>query len=380
MREATTEGRATQLAGTDFYLPITGQPCISQMRSWRGPVTTEQGNPGIYVQIDEWLPLYKGNVYVVDEVTGRMYLSKKSHLMRIPEMASHRPMQDHELSVSRHIPEREVDPAPGERNRQKLQYPPTSAAEGSGLPSGEGTTGGNISRTPQPVETSTPQVAPQVPSREGTDAEETVVPRQLTSKRDQVPPGPSEVSEGGPREPSYSLPPPTSHSTPPRPPRLTQAQDRPRLRESSGYPDDVTPERAEEIRKRKLAALAHQQILKLRAERDRLEEQLIKEFKGKRQSQDLTREEVRFLREDLIKRYLDHVDSARQPYMDLFLNLTIETEQEMDFEDEGMADFTSYEEGYEWTEESYLRLRFKAIRHVASQGYFNDVYAYLLRT
>ena len=66
--------------------------------------------------------------------------------------------------------------------------------------------------------------------------------------------------------------------------------------------------------------------------------------------------------------------------MDLFINLTIETEQEMDFEDEGMADLTAYEEGYEWTEENYLRLRFKAIRHVASQGYFNDVYAYLLRT
>ena len=281
MREATTEGRATQLAGTDFYLPITGQPRISQMRSWRGPVTTEQGNPGIYVQIDEWLPLYKGNVYVVDEVTGRMYLSKKSHLMRIPEMASHRPMQDHELSVSRHIPEREVDPTPGERDKQKLQYPPTSAAEGSELQGGEGTTGGDMSRTPQPVETSTPQVAPQAPSREGTDAEETVVPRQLTPERDQVSPDPPEVSEGGPGEPSYSLPLPTSHSMPPRPPRLTQGQDRPRPRESSGYPDETTQNRAERIRKRKLAASAHQQILKLRAERDRLEEQLIKDLKRK---------------------------------------------------------------------------------------------------
>ena len=66
---------------------------------------TEQGNPGIYVQIDEWLPLYKGNIYVVDEVTGRMYLSKGEHLMRIAETASHCPFQDHELSMSRHIPE-----------------------------------------------------------------------------------------------------------------------------------------------------------------------------------------------------------------------------------------------------------------------------------
>ena len=66
--------------------------------------------------------------------------------------------------------------------------------------------------------------------------------------------------------------------------------------------------------------------------------------------------------------------------MDLVLNLTIETEREMDFDDEGMADLTSYEEGYEWTEERYLRLRFKAIRHIASHSYFNDVYAYLVRT
>ena len=72
---------------------------------------TEQGNPGIYVQIDEWLPLYKGNVYVVDEVTGQMYLSKGEHLMRIPETASHCPFQDHELSFSQHVPEKEyLDP------------------------------------------------------------------------------------------------------------------------------------------------------------------------------------------------------------------------------------------------------------------------------
>ena len=61
---------------------------------------TEQGNPGIYVEIDEWLLLYKGNIYVVDEITGWMYLSKEEHLMRIAETASHCLFQDHELSIS----------------------------------------------------------------------------------------------------------------------------------------------------------------------------------------------------------------------------------------------------------------------------------------
>ena len=75
-RAAPTEERALQLRGTDFYLPFGGQPRISERKSWRAPIVTEQGNPGIYVQIDEWLPLYKGNIYVVDDITGRMYLSK----------------------------------------------------------------------------------------------------------------------------------------------------------------------------------------------------------------------------------------------------------------------------------------------------------------
>ena len=106
-KAASTDESVLQVWGTDFYLPLGGQPRISERKSWRAPIVTEQGNPGIYVQIDEWLPLYKGNIYVVDEVTGRMYLAKGEHLMRIAETASHRPFQDHELSMSRHIPERE---------------------------------------------------------------------------------------------------------------------------------------------------------------------------------------------------------------------------------------------------------------------------------
>ena len=102
-----SEERVLQLRGTDFYLPLGGQHMISERKSWRAPIVTEQGNPGIYLQIDEWLPLYKGNIYVVDEVTGRMYLAKGEHLMLIAETASHHPFQDHELSMSRHIPERE---------------------------------------------------------------------------------------------------------------------------------------------------------------------------------------------------------------------------------------------------------------------------------
>ena len=106
-RAARTEDEARQLGGTNFYLPIVGQPRISQLRSWRGPVLTDQGNLGVYVQIEEWLALYHTNLFVVDKITGRMYACRGERLEAIPELASHRPMEDHELSASKNVPERE---------------------------------------------------------------------------------------------------------------------------------------------------------------------------------------------------------------------------------------------------------------------------------
>ena len=68
---------------------------------------TDQGNPGVYVQIEEWLALYNTNLFVVDEITGRMYACRGERLEAIPELASHRCMEDHELSASKNVPERE---------------------------------------------------------------------------------------------------------------------------------------------------------------------------------------------------------------------------------------------------------------------------------
>ena len=90
--------------GTDFYLPLLGQPRISEVRAWRAPVRTEQGNPGIYIQADEWQETYGGNVFVVDEVTGRMYVLRGDALERIPEVASHRRRDELSLSVTPRVP------------------------------------------------------------------------------------------------------------------------------------------------------------------------------------------------------------------------------------------------------------------------------------
>ena len=68
---------------------------------------TEQGNPGIYIQADEWQEACRGNVFVVDEVTGQMYVLRGDTLERIPEVASHRRRDELSLSVT--------PQAPGER-------------------------------------------------------------------------------------------------------------------------------------------------------------------------------------------------------------------------------------------------------------------------
>ena len=90
--------------GTDFYLPLIGQPRISEVRAWRAPVHTEQGNPGIYIQADEWQETYGGNIFVVDEVTGRMYVLRGDALERIPEVASRRRRDELSPSVMPRAP------------------------------------------------------------------------------------------------------------------------------------------------------------------------------------------------------------------------------------------------------------------------------------
>ena len=90
--------------GTDFYLPLLGQPRISEVHAWRAPVRTEQGNPGIYIQADKWQETYGGNIFVVDEVTGRMYVLRGDALERIPEVASRRRRDELSPSVTPRAP------------------------------------------------------------------------------------------------------------------------------------------------------------------------------------------------------------------------------------------------------------------------------------
>ena len=380
-RAAPTEKRAFEVRGTDFYLPLRGQPWISKRKSWRAPIVTEQGNPGIYVQIDEWLPLYKGNIYVVDEVTGRMYLSKGEYLMRIAETASHRPFQDHELSISRHVPEKEYLDPQGQLVRGQWETGHDREREGNVeafTPIPRAT--GDIGRTPVPVAESTRQPVggmltetpvggglgygdiPSEPEREGGGtAEETHEAQGL-------------------ERPEWALPEPTE---PCRPPSddvgRAEGQEREHISQEYTTPQQRLVE-ADKRHKKRLATLARDHIIKLREERQNLAQGWLNEYLERAISVRLQGKSLGVLRTEYINRYNRLLDRERQPHSDFFVNLTPDVEEELDFAEEELFRLNEYVSHYAWDEAEYMKLRFIAARHYASRGHWDDAYAYILRT
>ena len=389
-KAASTEEHLLQVRGTDFYLPLGGQPRISERKSWRGPIVTEQGNPGIYVQIDEWLPLYKGNIYVVDEVTGRMYLAKGEHLMQIAETASHRPFQDHELSMSRHIPERECLGQGGQE--LPLGSRPKIAREGRcDLNPRTSTVGevGEIGRTPIPVAESTchpgQRFLPSIGEQEREDSNQTG--ESTTPAQSQG--GTVGEARGGyeGREFEWALPRPLR---PGKSPKVeiggeevtswgTQGQDRGPTELKYPTPRQQLLE-ADKRRRRRIAALARDHIMKLREERDRMAYDWSEEYAMRASSTKQSGAGLGTLQAEYVHRYNQLLEREKQPHSDFFINLSEDFEDELDFSEDRPADLSQYDQYFEWDEAEYMKLRFTAAQHYAARGHWTDAYAYVLRT
>ena len=320
------EARALQ-GGADFHLPLPGQPRVMEVRSWRAPVRTEQGNPGVYVQIDEWQEKYGGNVYVVDKVTGRMYVMKGGLLERIPEIASRQRRGDTEITTPPQRPRRRVDPGTtevrdtpvpvAESTRQNPHTPGsgTLRVDQEGL-SFAGAAEGTQIRVPSPqAETVGPGTGDHPPQGEGREA------------RSPVPSDPA--GNGGKRERQIAL-----------------------LR------DHVDALRRE--RDRKEATLLNQHIYKV----------------SKEQAQD---DALEVIREATLEEYGQLLERELQPTLDYFelideqLINTIPLEEEEDLN----FDYPGY---YDWKEGDYMWLLFKIQQHFAHREIWNGVYGFLGRT
>ena len=326
---------------------------------------------------------------MVDEITGRMYLSKGEHLMRIAETASHRPFQDHELSISRHVLERE---------HMELMSRP--AGESSGVGPGDKSLQyvtpiagviGEVGRTPIPVAESTCQPPErevdilQVGIPEGEGYERGTEPLAMGQTKGE--PADRNVDSQRAKGIEWALPTPMESRRPPREGMPAQEKPFPRpgqLEEGTSRQEYPTPEQqlieADKRRRRKLATLARDHIVKLHEERHRLAQGWLEEYSMRAVAEKLKGHSLHALRAEYVHRYNRLLDQEKQPHCDFFLNLSFEVEEELDFEEERPFDLSECDQYFEWDETEYLKLRFIAARHYASRGHWDDAYAYVLRT
>ena len=248
---------------------------------------------------------------------------------------------------------------------------------------------GEIGRTPIPVAESTrhpgerPLLSAREHEREGLDQTgEPTTPAQAQGETVREARG---DHEGG--EPEWALPRP---SDPRRPPKAKSgeeevtSQDTLKQEESLSKQRYPTPRQqlleANKKRKRRLAALARDHIMKLREERDRMEYDWSEEYARRASSAKQSGARLGILRTEYVHRYNQLLEREKQPHSDFFVNLSEDLEDELDFNEDRPADLSQYDQYFEWDEVEYMRLRFTAARHYASRGHWNDAYAYVLRT
>ena len=314
--------------GTDFYLPLIGQPRISEVHAWRAPVRTEQGNPGIYIQADEWQETYGGDVFVVDEVTGWMHVLRGDTLERIPEVANCRRRDELSPSVTPHVPGESAG----------LQTP---AIGNTPVPVAEST------RQPQ----STPGCATLTVTGEGTtppDREgEKDIPRnpRLTTE---TPKGRGEgrgTLETGPRVEDRKLP------------------------EHSGHPND-----------RKCQVIILRDYVEvLRNECYQLEAKLLNEHIHQVSARGLHGSALEELREETQREYATLLRKELQPTLEYFELINKELMEEIPLKEEDDPNF-DYPAGYDWREGDYMWLLFKIQQHFAHREVWTGVFGTINHT
>ena len=294
----------------------------------RPPVCTEQGNPGIYIQADEWQETYGGNIFVVDEVTGRMYVLRGDTLERIPEVASHRRRDDLSLSVAPRIPE-----------------------EGAGLRTPA------VRNTPVPVAESTrqPQNTP------GSAA--------LTATGEGTTPLDREREKDVPRDPCLAMETPKGRE-----------EGRGTLETGPRTEDRKSPEHGGHSNERKCqVTILRDYVEVLRNERDQLEAKLLNEHIHQVSARGLHGSVLEELWEETQREYAALLRKELQLTLEYFELIDEELIEEIPLKEEDDPNF-DYPEGYDWREGDYMWLLFKIQQHFAHWEVWNGVFRFIHRT
>ena len=120
--------------------------------------------------------------------------------------------------------------------------------------------------------------------------------------------------------------------------------------------------------------------MKLREERERMAYDWLEEYAMRASSAKQSGVCLRALRAEYIHRYNRLLDCEKQPHSDFFTHLSMDLEEELDFNEEEPFDLSKYDQYFELDGTEYMRLRFIAARHYASRRHWDDAFAYILRT
>ena len=97
---------------------------------------------------------------------------------------------------------------------------------------------------------------------------------------------------------------------------------------------------ADKRRKRRLAALARDHIMKLREERDRLAYEWSEEYAQRASSAKQSGAGLSTLRAEYVHRYDRLLEREKQPHSDFLVNLSEDLEDELDFSEDTPADLS----------------------------------------
>ena len=165
------------------------------------------------------------------------------------------------------------------------------------------------------------------------------------------------------REPEWALPRPSDPRSPPKTETGGEgATTQGTQRQGGGVNEQkyLTPRQqlleADKRRKRRLAALARDHIMKLREERDRLAYEWSEEYAQRASSAKQSAAGLSTLRAEYIHRYDRLLEREKQPHSDFFVNLSEDFEDELDFSEDRPADLSQYDQYFEWDEAEYMRL------------------------
>ena len=95
-------------------------------------------------------------------------------------------------------------------------------------------------------------------------------------------------------------------------------------------------------------------ILRLRADRDEMEENFVHVYEVKAQDEYVSRTVLGQVREMFVRRYLDTMYRISQAVQDFYLNQEIDYEDELDFPADEPTDLEQYQEDFSWTPGEYL--------------------------